>query len=296
MEIKQNSENQNTNIPNEPDLDEVVNKLPEYDVSEQTNFELPQEQIKSNGYKTDSLLFHFLSVFGIVFLSVFFIFGVYLTPITVVGESMLPNINKKTTSATDKSHCDVVYYKKKDVYTYGDVIIISNETSQYINNSSLQEPVEFLIKRVIACPGDTITFYLSNQSSDNLYYYYDVIVKNHNGQQVELNEESHIKEQMIISSLSLEYDRYSGHMKHIAEAIIYGSGFYSIKISDNCYFAMGDNRNYSSDSRVFGEIHKEDICGNVRLQVEYGENIWIALFKKIKSYLSCTLIVLKENL
>ena len=68
----------------------------------------------------------------------------------------------------------------------------------------------------------------------------------------------------------------------------------SVKISENCYFAMGDNRNDSSDSRYFGEINYNDICGNVRLQVEYGENIWIALFKKIKSYLSVSITSLRK--
>ena len=68
----------------------------------------------------------------------------------------------------------------------------------------------------------------------------------------------------------------------------------SVTISENCYFAMGDNRNDSSDSRYFGEINYNDICGNVRLQVEYGENIWIALFKKIKSYLSVSITSLRK--
>lgn len=294
MENNQISENENSNIPNEPDFDELINSLPEH-----TSFAQPEpeeEPQKTYAYKTDSLLFHFLSIFGIVFLSVFFIFGIYLTPITVVGESMLPNINKQTTSATDTSHCDIVYYREKDSYTYGDIVIISNETSQYINNAKLTDPVDFLIKRIIACPGDTITFYLDNQSDDNIYYYYKVLVKNPSGDEVELNEDSYIKEAMVINRTTLEYDGYSGHMKTIAEAIVNGNGVYSIKISDNGYFAMGDNRNYSSDSRVFGEINKNDICGNVRIQVEYGDNVWIALIKKLKSYLSCTLIALKENL
>lgn len=294
MENNQISENENSNIPNEPDFDKLINSLPEHTPS--APLEPEETPQKTYAYKTDSLLFHFLSIFGIVFLSVFFFFGIYLTPITVVGESMLPNINKQTTSATDTSHCDVVYYREKYSYTYGDIVIISNETSQYINNAKLTDPVDFLIKRIIACPGDTITFYLDNQSDDNLYYYYKVIVKNSNGEEVELNENSYIKEQMFVNSTTLEHDGYSGYMKNIAEAIVNGSGFYSIKLSENGYFAMGDNRNYSSDSRVFGEINKDDIRGNVRIQVEYGDNVWIALIKKLKSYLSCTLIALKENL
>lgn len=293
MEINNNSENDNSNFEQEPNLDELVNSLPSFDTNSIKEPEVVPEKQKSSEYKTDSLLFHFLSIFGIIFLSVFFVFGIYLTPITVVGESMLPNINKKTTSATDTSHCDVVYYRKKESYNHGDIIIISNETSHYIDNSKLNEPVEFLIKRVIACPGDTITFHLDY--SDGNKYYYKIIVKDKNGNEIELNEDSYIYEKMVIYKITSDFSEYSGQMKNIANAICDGND-YSIKISDNCYFAMGDNRNNSTDSRYFGEININDICGNVRIQVEHGDNIWIAIFKKIKSYLSVTIIQLKENL
>ena len=33
------------------------------------------------------------------------------------------------------------------------------------------------------------------------------------------------------------------------------------KIPEDYYFVMGDNRNYSYDSRMFGLVHKDDIIG-----------------------------------
>jgi len=36
-----------------------------------------------------------------------------------------------------------------------------------------------------------------------------------------------------------------------------------IKIEENSYFVQGDNKNSSTDSRVFGMIKKTDIIGNV---------------------------------
>ena len=71
---------------------------------------------------------------------------------------------------------------------------------------------------------------------------------------------------------------------------------FSITISENSYFTLGDNRNYSHDSLEFGEVSAKDICGNVRIHVKYGDSIWVALFNKIKSYLSVNYLNLKENL
>lgn len=281
---------ENKNLINGVDLDELVNKLPSKIHSEPEQ-QLPNEP-KSFKFKTDSLVFHFLCVFGVVFLSIFFVFQVYLTPITVVGESMLPTINSKTTSTTDTSHSDVVYYRAKENYTYGDIVIVSNKSSQYVDNTNQTHPVEYLIKRVIACPGDTITFYLDYSTLDGKYFY-KTIVKDRNGNEVEIDEDSYIKEQMVFNS----YTFYTGNLGKIAKAIRDASiGYYEIKISENCYYVMGDNRNNSSDSRTFGEVSKNDICGNVRLQVVYGENVWTAIFKKIKSYMSATFLNLKENL
>jgi hypothetical protein len=49
---------------------------------------------------------------------------------------MLPEFNSAALSDTDEEHCDIVYYREKDNYTYGDVVIISNETDQYIDNTN----------------------------------------------------------------------------------------------------------------------------------------------------------------
>lgn len=283
---------ENENLVNGVNLDDLVNSLPSYEKPRQE--EPVQNEEKSFKFKTDSLVFHFLCVFGVVFLSIFFVFQVYLTPITVVGESMLPTINSKTTSTTDTSHSDIVYYRAKKTYTYGDIVIISNKESHYIDNSKQSSPVEYLIKRIVACPGDTIMFYLDYSETDGVYsyYYYKTIVKDKDGKEIELNEESYIKEEMVFNNYTL----YMGQLREIAQKICGEEGKIEFTISENCYFAMGDNRNNSSDSRSFGEISAEDICGNVRLQVVYGESLWVSVFKKIKSYLSCTIIALKENL
>lgn len=287
--MEENLKSTNTNNgSDEVDLEKLAESISFDGFNYPSNSEEPiePEKPKFEGYKTNTLFFHFLCVFGVVFVSLLFFLQIYLTPITVVGQSMLPNINVSTTSNEDQTHCDVVYYRAKESYSYGDVVIISNEKSQYIDNSSLKEPVNFLIKRIIACPGDTIIFSRDNVIGNK--YYYVVTVKDQNGNVVEINDEDYIKEPMYY---------VNGSTGEIANAILDDSvGYYQLKMNENQYFAMGDNRNNSSDSRYFGAVNSKDICGNIRLHVKYGENIWIALFNKLKSCLSTSYLQLKENL
>lgn len=295
----QNSEEEK--MQNEqPNFDELIKSIS--DNPSETQEPTPVEEKPTfEGYKTNSLLFVFLSFFGVVFLSIFFMFNVYLTPISVVGQSMLPTINAQTLSNTDKINNDLVYYREKDSYTYGDIVIVSNEAEHYIKNTKTSQ-VDFLIKRVIACPGDTITFYLTDIDSEKHLYYYDIIVKNSRGEIVELNEKSYINEPMYIYYDPAHPTEFNDYFANIAPNIVNDNILEpenrksTITLKNNCYFVMGDNRNHSSDSRSFGEVTIYDICGSVRLLVKNGETVWSALFKKLKSHLSVSYIYLKENL
>ena len=153
-------------------FDVLINSIPEQP-SQSQEIEPSPEKPKFEGFKTNTFLFTFLWIFGVVFLSIFFMFNIYLKPIDVLGLSMYPTINASCDSDDDDNHNDMVYYREKDSYTYGDVVIISNERQQYVKN----QDVSFLIKRVIACPGDTITFFLTDIDSEkHLYYFYNTII------------------------------------------------------------------------------------------------------------------------
>ena len=104
---------ENINQSESVDLDELVKSIPEQTLLAQEPEPVP-EKPKFEGYKTNSLLFHFLCVFGVVFLSIFYVFNIYFKPITVVGQSMLPTINAETTSNSDTTHTDMVYYREKE--------------------------------------------------------------------------------------------------------------------------------------------------------------------------------------
>lgn len=256
--------------------------------------ELLSEITEANSRATKSFigstLHIFMLVFGLVFLSCTLVFQILLTPIQVVGQSMQPTINISVKSNTDEDHCDIVYYNKDKTYQTGDVVIVSNLEKQYIND----DDVNYLIKRVIACPGDSITFFLTDVKFEALpfglygnVYYYDIIVKDSNGNTKNVDD-SFLSEPMCFNRY--EFEAYKDYM---AFSQIFSKLFddnleiedrkTTIIVEDNKYFVMGDNRNHSEDSRFFGSVKYSDISGEMKLHVPYGKNLWSEVFKKIIS-------------
>lgn len=281
-------ENQNTQEENTKQT-ETLNQ-PETKEESLTN----DQQKPKNKFFISSGLYCFLMIFGVVFLVSLYFFQVFMSPIKVVGKSMQPTINSQVLSDDDEEHCDIVYYRKQNSYTNDDIVIISNENDKYVDSADPEKPAKFLIKRIIACPGDEITFYVTNY--ENSIYYYDILVKNNNGEQVFLTD-SYLKEEMKFTeseyrSNKFYYDTqltyksyYETYIKIFSELVKstesnYTS--YTFKISDDKYFVMGDNRNHSRDSRYFGSVDTNSISGKVILQVPYGQNIWQALWIKLK--------------
>lgn len=234
-------------------------------------------------------LYNFMLVFGVIFMISLYIFQIYMTPIKVVGQSMQPTINASVLSDNDEDHCDIVYYHAYKAYNNDDIVIVSNVNDDYIESTATRN-VDYLIKRIIACPGQSITFYVTDIG---LYYFeYDVIVKNSNGEEVQIDR-SYLDEDMRFSlseyedicanhSDKREYKMYKTIFEPLRQSTNNDYKSVTITLGKNEYFVMGDNRNHSEDSRYFGVVHPDTICGKIELQVEYGSSIWNAVFKKLK--------------
>ena len=255
---------------------------------------------KKDNFFTNGLLFTFLLGFGLAFTMLTFIFNVVFTSIRVVGESMKPTINTHYVEGKSNPNtgedCDIVFCYKQSSYQTNDIVVFNNTDNKYIpiiNDEKEGEKVDSMIKRVIACPGETITFYLTecpeeyeNDNEDLYFYTFKLLDKFGKEKYI---DESYLGKPMFIDTTTYEYEvnYYKGknlflNYVSLLETLV-DDEEYSVTIPKDCYYVMGDNRNNSSDSRFFGAINIEDITGKVVLQVEYGKSIWSAIWKALTS-------------
>ncbi len=119
----------------------------------------------------------------------------------------------------------------------GDIMIL-NRFTYYFSSIKRSDIVVVdindnkLIKRVIAVPGDSI------YANENNVYLNDKIIK-----------ESYLDEGIVTDDFTLE-----GVTKKLV-------------VPEGMYFVMGDNRQQSADSRVFGLVPRDKILGKANLTI-----------------------------
>ena len=237
--------------------------------AEPASFERQKKPAKVIEIVTSSSIFKYflgaMIIFAVCFVSCLYVFQIVLTPIGVEGYSMQPTINASATGTNGDSHTDTVYFFSSSIYAYKDIVIIKE--GKTTSN-------EKLIKRIIATPGQTITFIKTYQTMQNtqVCIYFDIYIDG-----VLLEEDYILEQEQYVIKYNSTYSFYNRFVRELST-----TGQYTIDLEDNQYFVMGDNRNNSTDSRFFGPIEKSDILGKVVLQVKYGRTlfnaIWIAIF------------------
>lgn len=113
-----------------------------------------------------------------------------------------------------------------------------------------------LVKRVLAVPGDRIGMH------DNVVYI--------NGKALNYTEAEDKYSEAINIEERGDYDFSMEELNEIVHAVMVNpsvrsrENFREMTVPDGCYFMMGDNRDYSKDSRIFGFIDRSRIIGKAK--------------------------------
>ncbi len=200
---------------------------------------LNRTNISDENFKWYHLFFVVIDLFEFAEKFICFIFVVvmfFITPTTVSGESMM-----NTYYNNDKLLVwDFLYTPSDDVVVICDINVDDYDVDED----------EYYIKRLVAVEGDTIS-YVADDEDDN-------------------SGDLYVNDELICEDIT--YNEFVTLASDKKASISYLSSEYYCTVPDGYSIVLGDNRNYSHDSRAIGMIHDSDIVGKVffRYYSEYG--------------------------
>ena len=165
-------------------------------------------KLSENGSSAYKELLSFIRDLAVCILVVFLLTSFVIRPVQVKGNSMYPELTDASLGFSNVLGYSFGHIKRFDI-----VIIYVAEKDEY------------LVKRVIGLPGETVSY------QDGLLYI--------NGEHV---AEDFLDEKYVST--------YNG---------TFMTDISPITLSDDEYYCLGDNRPHSSDSRYYGPFKKENI-------------------------------------
>jgi len=198
-------------------------------------------QLRVAAKAREPVLVEYARSFFPVLLVVFVLRSFLVEPFQIPSSSMVPTL-------------EVGDYILVNKYTYGIRLPVIRTKVLALNNPQRGDVVVFFpphmndtyfIKRVVGLPGDTVE-YRNKQ----------IFV---NGDGVEREP---VAEQFAQSSHNITGRESLGESEHLMQVDIRRtSSDFSVVVRPGHYFMMGDNRDNSSDSRVWGQVSEKDIVG-----------------------------------
>ena len=188
-----------------------------------------------------SLFFAFIAVMN-------FNFKINYTTTQVRGFSMLPTINSNMTDPNIDG--DTIYIKTNANFSTNDIVVAKVSWFQ-----------SYIIKRVVACPGDKIQI-------KNRITHYDLMVNDKLLYSRELTGTEND------GAIKAYYDKYKDFINPIKSPQFINNvseteaGEKCIIMNENEYFVMGDNWGHTSDCLEYGPISKQEIVGRVDMIVD----------------------------
>lgn len=175
-------------------------------------------------------------------------------PFRIPSSSMMPTLLTGDFILVDKS----AYGIKMPVFHNTLITTGQPERGDVFVFRSVENPAVDVIKRVIGVPGDHI--------------HYDVMSK-----QLSVNGE--VIEEQLMGTYQGFYDdinpvgliKKEAHLGDSSHAVLYSNSvrrdypLTDLVVPEGYYFGMGDNRDFSKDSRIFGLIPEQNIVGQAKM-------------------------------
>ncbi len=244
-----------------------TSELEESETIEENNLEASTEEPAPVTEERSALkeIYEWISSVAVALVLAVIINQFFFALVQVDGQSMEPTLHHNERLVVSK----FLYEPEQK-----DVVIVKSEAIQ-----------KFIVKRVIALPGQTVTFdaemhtivdgkpveepYIAELpiSFGNLYAYPLTVPKK--GEKATLHSlivESNLRASQGTMSLEILSD---GTAKVKGSSLVEDGTFVEGETTykQDCYFVLGDNRNHSSDSRTLGLIPETEIVGKAVLRV-----------------------------
>ncbi len=215
---------------------------------------LPQAGEGEESKAREPLLVEYARFLFPVVLIVLLLRGFLAEPFRIPSGSMLPTLEVGDFILVNKFaygvRLPVLHTKVVDFNSpkKGDVIVF-----RYPENPSVD-----YIKRVVGVPGDEIAYY-----NKVLYV---------NGKQAELTPKGVYK--AGFPNIKQFREKLDGVEHDVLLNVMYPAGDFVVRVPENSYFVLGDNRDNSRDSRYWGFVPDENLIGKafmIWMNWDFGE-------------------------
>lgn len=191
-----------------------------------------------------------IGVYLIIILPIFLFRSFLYEPFHIPANSMAPTYNQGDYIVISKLGygnygsygINLIHTKPTNKIKRGDVIVFSFPPNPKVD----------YIKRVIALPGDTVSY-----KSKRLFINNEAVPTKKIGNYTQRNK----------NTSEYNFDEFEESLNGNAWHVINFSGFpkadFDTVVPPNNYFVLGDNRDNSSDSRIWGTVPEENIKGKV---------------------------------
>jgi signal peptidase I len=196
-------------------------------------------------------------------------------PFRIPSSSMMPTLLTGDFIYVDKS----AYGLKMPVFNNTLIETGHPEKGDVFVFRSVEDPSIDVIKRVIGVPGDHIRY---DQRSKQLYVNNQLVNEHFNGAYTGFHDD--------INPNGLKQKTSKTGLKR--HTVLYSNGVHrnyqhtDLVVPEGYYFGMGDNRDFSKDSRIFGLIPEENIVGQAKfIWMHWRPNAFIEGLKRVGNLL-----------